>query len=111
MVTEATPEMRLASQIEPVIGSRSCDVIFVNPMLTQVVGICVNSIEQPLARGACLHIMFCAEPTWYTEMLGALMALPVRLAAKGLGTVGECTPVGSFVTLLVFPDDVLWLEP
>lgn len=106
MVAEATPEMRLASQIEPVIASRSCDVIFVNSMLTQVVGIGVNSIEQPLARGACLHIMFCAEPTWHTEMLGALMALPVGFAAKGLRTVGECTTVGSLVTLLVFPDDV-----
>lgn len=106
MVTETAPEMRLASQIEPVIASRSCDVIFVNPMLTQVVGICVDSIEQPLTRGACLHIMFCAEPTWHTEMLGALMPLPVSFAAKRLGTVGECTTIGSFVALLVFPDDI-----
>lgn len=106
MVTEATSEMRLASQIEPVIASRSCDVIFVNSMLTQVVSICVGSTEQPLARGACSRIMFCAEPTWHTEMLGALMALPVGFAAEGLGAVGECTTVGSFVTLLVFSDDV-----
>jgi hypothetical protein len=37
--------MCLAGQIEPVIGSRSGDVIFMNPMLVQVVGICVGSIE------------------------------------------------------------------
>lgn len=53
-----------------------------NSMLAQVVGICVGSIEQPLARGACLHIGFRAEPTGHTEMLGALVALPVGLAAE-----------------------------
>lgn len=98
--------MRLASQVQPVITSQSCDVIFMNPMLVQVVGICVGSIEKPLAQGACLHIVFCAEPTWHTEMLGALVALPVGFAAKGFGTVGECTAVGSFMTLLVFSDGV-----
>jgi hypothetical protein len=37
--------MSLAGKIEPVIASRSGDVTFMNPMLAQVMGICVGSIE------------------------------------------------------------------
>jgi hypothetical protein len=37
--------MCLAGQIEPVIASRSGDVTFMNPMLAQVMGIRVGSIE------------------------------------------------------------------
>lgn len=74
-------------------------------LLSQVLGICLLAIEDPATRGILLVIVKGAQPACDIQMLRALVAFPVRLAAERLGAVGESTAVWSLVTLLVFPRD------
>lgn len=81
-------------------------MVFLYSMLAQVLCVCLKSIEQSLARCVFPSVMFRAEPALYIKMLRAFMTLPVGFAAKSLCTMGECTAVRSFMSLLVFSDEV-----
>jgi hypothetical protein len=101
-ITEPTPKARLASQIKSIICHRSDNLIFLHPMLSQVLGIYFRSVKESLTVCTFARVMDSAEPAWDGEMLGALVAFPVGFATERLCTVGKCTAVRTFVALLMF---------
>jgi hypothetical protein len=101
-ITEPTPEVRLASQIKPIICHRSDNLIFLHSMLSQVLGIYFRSVKETLTVRTLARVMGSAKPTWDGKMLGALVAFPVGFATEGLSTMGECAAIRTIVALLMF---------
>lgn len=80
-------------------------------LLTQMLGICFFRVEDPSAYDVVGSVVRDTKPAWDVEMLRALMAFPIGLAAEGFGTVWKCAAVWAFVAFLVLPDDVLLDKP
>lgn len=64
-----------------------------------------RTLQAPMS-GAIFH---CAAPALKMKVLRIFMTLPIRLAAKGLMTLGKCTAIGSFMALYVLSKG-LWSE-
>lgn len=76
-------------------------------LLAQMLAVCFFPVEDPSAYGAVGSVVRDTKPAGDVEVLGALVALPVSLAAEGFGTVWECAAIRPFVTFLVLPDGSL----